>query len=135
MDNFWMRVKKIYLLSIHLFVVEWVVLIVFSTLLYHLQTFLVLMGTWLRNLPFQNTTLWSGFGTKSFRPCRTVRRFPRLVVQLHIWTQICGLLQEFFGVPTCYMGQLCCLLFFAQFPQAKTIVCRVLWIWTFWHLR
>ena len=92
MDNFWMRVKNIYLLSIRLFVVEWVVLIVFSTLLYHLQTFLVLMGTWLRNLPFRNITLWSSFGTKSVRPRRTVWRFPCLVVQLRIWTQICGLL-------------------------------------------
>ena len=135
MDNFWMPVKKIYLLSIRLFVVQWVVLIVFSTLLYHLQTFLVLMGSWLRNLPFWNTTLWSSFGTQSVCPHRTVRRFPHLVVQLRIWTQICGLLWEFFGVPTCYMGRLRCLPFFAQVPQAKTIICRVLWIWTFWHRR
>ena len=135
MDNFWMRVKKIYLLSIRLFVVEWVVLIVFSTLLYRLQTFLVLMGTWLRNLPFRNTTLWSSFGTKSVCQRRTVQRFPCLVVQLCIWTQICGLLRELFGVPTCYMGRLRCLPFFAQVPQAKTIVCRVLWIWTFRHRR
>ena len=133
MDNFWIRVKQIYLLSIPRFLVQWGVLMVFSTLLYHLQTFLVLMGTWLRNLLFRNTTLWSGFGTKSFRPRRTVWRIPHLVVQFSIWTQICGLLREFFGVPTCYMGLLHCLPYFAQFAQGQTIVCRILWIWTFRH--